>query len=126
MGNAKLKSDYKRFQRRIRDTRPPERLIAHYELERRLAERLRASSSDERARLYTDVYSELFAKLPDHPQNKPGGGPQSGRIAKEVRLLRPLLTPTSVCLELGCGDAALSLALASMIGTAIALDITDV
>jgi SAM-dependent methyltransferase len=126
MGDAKLKSDYRQIQRQVGDTRTAESLMAHYELERRLADRLRGSSRDERAWLYTDVYSELFASLPDHPQNTPTAGPRSERIAKEVRLLRPLLTPDSVYLELGCGDAALPFALAGLVGRAIALDITDV
>jgi hypothetical protein len=78
---TKLKPDYVAIQRRCNDTRSPERLIAHYELERRLADRLRAASRDERSRLHhAEVYSELFNSLPDHPQ-KAAVGSRPNRIA---------------------------------------------
>jgi|EndMetStandDraft_2_1072991.scaffolds.fasta_scaffold121823_1 SAM-dependent methyltransferase len=124
MGTTKLKADYKRIQRHFGDSRKPERVIAHYELERRLADRLRASSRHERANLYAAVYTELFASLPDHPQNTKKAD-SAVRITTELPLLRPMLTPTSVFLELGCGDAKLTLAVAGLVAEAIALDVTD-
>jgi len=81
---TKLKPDYVAIQRRCKDTRPPDHLIAHYELERRLADRLRAAPRDERSRLYSAVYSELFNSLPDHPQ-KATVGSRPDRMAKQVR-----------------------------------------
>ena len=48
--------------------RTPDRLIAHYELERRLTDRLRNAPHDERSSVYSEVYAELFRALPDHPQ----------------------------------------------------------
>ena len=125
MGTTKLKADYKRIQRHFGDSRKPERLIAHYELERRLADRLRASSRHERANLYAVLYTELFASLPDHPQNTKKADSGAARITTELPLLRPMLTPTSVFLELGCGDAKLTLAVAGLVAQAIALDVTD-
>jgi hypothetical protein len=47
MAPSVLRSDYAAIKRRRKDPRPPERLIAHYELECRLADRLRAASRDE-------------------------------------------------------------------------------
>jgi len=79
-----LKPDYVAIQRRWKDTRPPERLIAHYELERRLADRLRAASRDERSQVYAEVYSELFNSLPDHPQKTAIGAPGPDREADQA------------------------------------------
>ena len=121
---TKLKPDYLANQRRRKDTRSPERLIAHYELERRLADRLRAAGRDERSRLYTEVYSELFNSLPDHPQ-KTVAGSRTDRIAKQVRLLKPLIRPGGVYLEIGCGDALLPFALSGFAGEVLGLDVTD-
>jgi SAM-dependent methyltransferase len=121
----RLKADYKRTQRHFGDSRDPERLIAHYELERRLADRLRASSRHERVGLYTALYAELFAGLPDHPQNTKRPDADVVRMTTQLRLLRPMLTPTTVFLELGCGDAKLTLTVASLVAQAIALDVTD-
>lgn len=121
---TKLKPDYVAIQRRWKDTRPPERLIAHYELERRLADRLRAASCDERSRIYAEVYSELFNSLPDHPQ-KAAVGSRPNRVAKQVRALKPLMGRGEVYLEIGCGDASLPFALSGTIREVLGLDVTD-
>jgi len=121
-----LRADYKRIQKIRRDNRSPERLTAHYELERTLANRLRNSSREERKHLYTEVYSELFAGLPDHPQNTWTADPKNRRITQKVNMLRRFLSPNSIFLEVGCGDAALASALANNASEVIALDVTDV
>ncbi|MER8843263.1 methyltransferase domain-containing protein [Mesorhizobium sp. M0913] len=120
---TKLKPDYVAIQRRWKDSRPPERLIAHYELERRLADRLRAASREERFRLYAEVYSELFNSLPDHPQ-KAAVGSRPNRVAKQVRALKPLMG-RGVYLEIGCGDASLPFALSGTTREVLGLDVTD-
>jgi SAM-dependent methyltransferase len=121
---TKLKPDHVAIQRRRKDTRPPERLIAHYELERRLADRLRVACRDERSRLYTEVYSELFDSLPDHPQ-KTAVDSRADRIAKQVRLLKPRIRRGDVYLEIGCGDALLPFALSGFAREVLGLDVTD-
>jgi predicted TPR repeat methyltransferase len=121
---TKLKPDYVAIQRGRKDTRPPERLIAHYELERRLADRLRVACRDERSWLYTEVYSELFNSLPDHPQ-KTAVGSRTDRIAKQVRLLKPRVRRGDVYLEIGCGDALLPFALSGFAREVLGLDVTD-
>ncbi|MDA9397626.1 class I SAM-dependent methyltransferase [Bradyrhizobium sp. CCBAU 45389] len=122
--STKLRPDYAAIQRRRKDTRSPERLIAHYELERRLADRLRAAGRDERSRLYTEVYSELFNSLPDHPQ-KTAMSSRTDWIVKQVRLLKPLVRRGDVYLEVGCGDALLPFALAGFVREVLGLDVTD-
>lgn len=121
---TKLKPDYVAIQRRWKDTRQPERLIAHYELERRLADRLRSASREERSRLYSAVYTELFNSLPDHPQ-KAAIGSRPHRIAKQVRFLRPLMGRSDAYLEIGCGDALLPFALSGTAREVLGLDVTD-
>lgn len=49
--------------------RSPERLRAHYEIERELAARLRRSTREQRLQLYGQVYDELFERVSDHPQH---------------------------------------------------------
>lgn len=122
---AKLKPYYKIIQKMRGELRSPERLIAHYELERQLSDRLRHASRQDRTHLYTELYSELFAKLPDHPQNIWSPDPRDKRTARKVRLLRPLLTPNSVFLDVGCGDGALAMALSNHASAVIGLDVTD-
>lgn len=123
--STKLKPDHRAIQRRWKDTRSPERLIVHYELERRLADRLRAAASrDERSRLYAEVYLELFNSLPDHPQRKAGSS-RPDRVARQVRLLKPLMQRGGVYLEIGAGDAMLPYALSGIASEVLGLDVTD-
>jgi SAM-dependent methyltransferase len=122
--STQLKPNYTAIQRRWGDSRTPERLIAHYELERRLADRLRAGSQGERSGLYGEVYSKLFDSLPDHPQKTPSELP-ARRVADRMRLLGPLLKPNTVYLEVGCGSAALPFAIAGLAGEVLGLDVTD-
>jgi SAM-dependent methyltransferase len=119
-----LKPDWKAIQRRIGGTRPPERLIAHYRIERRLSDRLRAAPRDERPRVYSEVYSELFESLPDHPQ-KTTKDTCGARVVNRVRLLAPLLKPDATYLEIGCGNAMLPFALAGRAREVLGLDVTD-
>jgi ubiquinone/menaquinone biosynthesis C-methylase UbiE len=121
---TKLRPDHAAIQRRRKDMRPPERLIVHYELERRLADRLRNACRDERSRLYTEVYSELFNSLPDHPQ-KTAVDSRADRIAKQIRLLKPRIRRGDVYLEIGCGDALLPFALSGFGREVLGLDVTD-
>ena len=119
-----MKRDFKASRRKWASSRTPERIIAHYELERRLADRLRAASKDERPRIYGEVYSELFNALPDHPQNVSKELP-AARAAKRLRLLRPLLSSDATYLEIGCGCAALPFALSGFAREVVGLDVTD-
>jgi SAM-dependent methyltransferase len=107
-----------------RDHRSAERVLAHYELERELADRLRCAPADARPRMYTEVYRELFASLPDHPQHR--SLPQTSDHADgQFRRIASRLQPGCVFLEIGCADAALGFAAARRAGTVYGLDVTD-
>jgi SAM-dependent methyltransferase len=93
--------------------RSEERLRAHWEIERELANRLRTASREERTTLYGTVYDELFRRVPDHPQvvrrKDPAEREASGR--QQAALVRHFLPAGGVFLEVGAGDCSLSLAL---------------
>lgn len=120
-----LKPDHAAIRRQIGDPRTMDRLIAHYEVERRLADRLRAAPRSERAHVYSEVYSELFASLPDHPQHTSSGETCGVRIGDRIRLLAPLLTSDSAYLEIGCGNAGLPIAIAGLAREVLGMDVTD-
>lgn len=120
-----LRPDYLMTQKQRGDRRSTERLIAHYLLERRLAERLLSSPKTERGKVYSQVYAELFASLPDHPQHTRGSADDARSIQLNVKYLRDLLTQDCAFLEIGCGDAATSFAVAGSVGHAYGLDVTD-
>jgi hypothetical protein len=106
---TKLKPDFVAIQRRRKDTRTLERLIAHYELERRLADRLRVAYRGERSRLYTIPRSIRNSSTACRTiRKKTAVGSRTDRIAKQVRLLKPRLRRGDVDLEIGGGDGRLA------------------
>lgn len=117
--------DLARLKARNREPRSVERLLTHFRLESELAARLRHASREERPVLYQQLYDTLFASLPDHPQNTKTRDAGSDRIAEQRDMLLALLPSRGTYLEIGCGDAALTFAMASHCTTAYGVDVTD-
>ncbi|MBV8634375.1 MAG: class I SAM-dependent methyltransferase [Burkholderiaceae bacterium] len=124
LGRYVLRADFEEIQKKRGDFRPASRIYAHYELERRLAERLRLSQPAERSAVYSEVYAELFRSLPDHPQHT-AARTEEQQVGVELNYIRPLLSRDAVMLEIGCGDARLSFSVAPMVKLAYGLDVTD-
>jgi SAM-dependent methyltransferase len=124
-GNIDFRPDADAIKFRVGEKRPSDRLLAHYELERSLAARLRSAARSERATVYGQVYRELFESLPDHPQNTRRKQPRAERVDRQVRAIAKYLTPASSFLEIGCGDGALAIRMAEAVAHAYGLDVTD-
>jgi len=99
-------------------------VLAHYILERELSDRLRGTPRENRSRVYSEVYEELFASLPDHPQHR-SRFQVLNHVGPQVSRLGNGLHRDSVFLEIGCGDAALAFAMAGRVRKAYGLDVTD-
>jgi ubiquinone/menaquinone biosynthesis C-methylase UbiE len=123
--SPKLRPDYQKIQQQCGDRRSPERLLAHYLLERRLAKRLFNSSKTERGSLYTEVYTELFESLPDHPQHTAVRSNESRDIQLNLKYMHEAMTVDAVFLEIGCGDAEMSYTAAGTVRQVYGLDVTD-
>lgn len=108
------------------EKRTLERLRAHYEIERELADRLRGSSRVEQFELYGLVYDELLRRVPDHPQltRKADLAFQRRAVASRLRLLEPHVTRKSVFMEIGPGDCSLALEIASRARHVYAVDVS--
>ena len=120
-----VKRGYQAVQRHHNDNRTVDRLVAHYELEVQLADRLKHSSAEERRELYTSVYTELFDSLHDHPQHvKKHPSVRTDQVSRQLPLIRPWIIREGVYLEIGCGDAALTKAVAPLVTEAIGVDVT--
>jgi SAM-dependent methyltransferase len=102
-------------------------LRRHYDVEHALGERLRTSSAAERRALYGEIYNELFARVPDHPQLTRKVSPEMSRrkFMAEFRLIQRFITPQTEFLEVGAGDCALSLHVAKHVRRVTALDVSD-
>jgi SAM-dependent methyltransferase len=106
--------------------RTADELRQHYEIEKELANRLRRSRREERAAMYSQVYDELFRRVPQHPQwTKQNTSARDRQLQGQIRLLRPFLTPETVFMEVGAGDCALPLLVAPMVRKAYGLEVSE-
>jgi len=104
-----------------------ERLREHYLVERELADRLRSAGPEERRTLYSEVYDELFRRVPHHPQLqwKEDEGQARARVERQLRLLLRFLRPGETFLEIGAGDCSLSKVVATQARTVYAVEVSD-
>ena len=102
-----------------------ERVRAHYEIERELAQRLRQAPLATRGKLYHELYEELFRRVPDHPQTARTRADKQRRVARSRRLIRRWLEPETVYMEIGAGDCELALSVAQRVRHVYAIDVSE-
>jgi SAM-dependent methyltransferase len=111
------------------DARTPERLRAHYVVERQLADGVRnASTWEQRRAIFATMYDELFAQVPDHPRLASRGAESAWRdqhIDWNLAQLEPYLRPGCTFLEIGAGDCALASRIARDAKQVYAVDLSD-
>lgn len=103
------------------------RIRVQYLIEKELADRLRAAGKDERRRSYTELYDELYRRIPDHPQLVRKVDLEWRRmvVAERLTLLQPYLGPNIAYLEIGPGDCALAIAVAPRVRKVYAIDVSE-
>ncbi|SHH35796.1 class I SAM-dependent methyltransferase [Ferrimonas marina] len=115
----------------LKRTLPPSRSLEqvtnHYLVEKAIAERLKASNWEERKRIYSTMYDELFAKVPDHPRLTRRESLDLSSKTTKVKLasVSKFLTPTSHFLEFAPGDCRFVKEVAQHVEKAIGVDISD-
>jgi SAM-dependent methyltransferase len=113
----------------IQDSRTASQIREHYQLERRLADQLRAASREQRLSLYRSLYDELLQSIPHHPILQVGSVEQAKRqrrelVDYELGNLRPFLRRQHTYMEIGAGDCAVALAAAKVVKKVIAVDVS--
>jgi SAM-dependent methyltransferase len=108
------------------DSRSPERVRYHYEVERELSDRLRGASTEDRSQVYGEVYDELFHRVEDHPQLAIGLAEREGQARSKLRFVARFLTKASSLMEVGAGDCVFSRLAAPLVRHAIAVDVSRV
>lgn len=129
-GPVELRRDYKAIEALYDARRTPERIVAHYELERVIADELRASTKAQReAGLYQDAYRRLLGGLSDHPRKTVHSPERAARtrayVQRQASMLRREVRADDVFVDLGGGDDAVALAVAPFVGRAIVVDVSD-
>lgn len=108
------------------DARTQEELREHYLIEKSLAEKLRNANKADRPGLYSEVYDELFVRVPRHSQilARDDVSYQKKRALQKMRLVRRFVDSKTVFLEVGCGDGGFSRYISEHVGTLYALDVS--
>jgi hypothetical protein len=108
----------------ITEKRTPQQLKEHYEIEKKLASRLRNATQEERKHLYNSLYDELFKQVPHHPQLTTRLHPESldKKVAQRMRFLSRFLSPDVTFLEMVAGDCRLALEVAKYVKNIYAID----
>ncbi len=109
------------------ETRTLEQRRQHYEVERELADRLRAATKEQRRRLYTEVYDELFKRVPLHPRQSRQAArhPRGEDVREKLPIVRRFLNETTMFLEVGSGDCAFATAVADLVAHVVAIDVSN-
>lgn len=108
------------------EKRTIEQLREHYVLEKKLAEKLKNSTREERKFLYSDLYNELYQTIPHHALLTRKKDPirEANEVAKQRSLFLPHIQPSTVYLEIGPGSCALAFRIAGEVKKVYALDVS--
>lgn len=111
----------------VSETRTLDQLRQHYEVERELADRLRHASKEQRRTLYSEVYDELFKRVPLHPQhtNKADQERLAADVAEKMEIVTPFLNQGAIFLEVGPGDCEFAKTVAGKAAKVLAIDVSD-
>jgi SAM-dependent methyltransferase len=98
----------------------------HYLIEKALAARLRAATKEERRELYTEVYDELFRRVPDHPQLwlKFDAKARQDNLDQRLTIIKKHLPAGATYLEIGPGDCSLAIEVARLARKVYAVDVS--
>lgn len=126
-----LRDDHRAIAAVYGDPRAADRLIAHYQLERTLANQMRNSTREQREQgLYNQLYDTLLSQLEDHPRKRLAAHPEAAArleryVQRQVRMIRPELGAGDVFLEVGGGDCLVSTHVAPHVARSIVIDVSD-
>jgi SAM-dependent methyltransferase len=127
-----LRPPQRNWPKRIFDVRPtmtrtPEALRHHFEVEKDLAARLRASRREERAELVPRLYAELYRRVPDHPRSQQSRKERSNveLYRSRMQLVKPFLRPDIDFLEFGAGDGGFCREVCPLVHRAVAVEVCE-
>jgi SAM-dependent methyltransferase len=122
-----MSKDSMKLKRKLSRDRTLEQVRRHYEAESSIAAELKEANREQRKKLFPVLYDELFAKVPDHPRNKPRKGADEVRASnrKKLQLLKGHLNNLTVFVEFGPGDGHFSSEVCKHVKKVYAADISD-
>ncbi|MEO8404382.1 MAG: methyltransferase domain-containing protein [Chitinophagaceae bacterium] len=95
----------------------------HFQLERKLANELRATTPEQRKTMYGKVYNVLFSTFPELAHNL--DSTEDDRIGWQLKLAKRLYDKNKIFMEIGAGDCILSKALAPHFKKIVAYEVAE-
>ncbi len=104
-----------------------EKYRRHYEIEKELALRLRNSTKKERRVLYSQLYNELFQRVPEHSllSKKTDPALQLEHALYEIGVMKRFVDKQVTFLEIGAGDCSLSFEISKSVKKVYAVDVSS-
>jgi SAM-dependent methyltransferase len=104
-----------------------DQILNHYRVEKEIADRLKAADRAGRSRIYTGMYDELFARVPDHPRLTGARDPTSraARNCKAFALVERFVGPETDFVEFAPGDCTFAYLVCGRARSVIGVDISD-
>jgi len=109
-------------------TRSEEQLKHHYTVEKELADRLRNATKKERAKLYPQVYNEIFHRVPDHSAlaRQFSVAEEKHRLKSQMGFLKSYLSSKQLTfIEVGAGDCHLCFEIAELVKKVYAIEVSE-
>jgi hypothetical protein len=107
--------------------RTPGQVVNHYLVEKEIADRLKRADREERKKIYSRMYDELFAKVPDHPRLIGIRDPASLAVhnRKKLALVEPFVNRSTVFLEFAPGDCTFAYLVCERAHRVVGVDISS-
>ena len=104
-----------------------DQVFNHYQVEKRLASKLKQADRRARTEIYSTMYDELFSKVPDHPRLTKRNDEAESRkkVGHRLAFIKRFLRKDEVFVEFASGDGRLLKEAAQHCGQAIGVDISD-
>lgn len=104
-----------------------DQVFNHYQVEKRLASKLKQADRRARTEIYSTMYDELFSKVPDHPRLTKRNDEAESRkkVGHRLAFIKRFLKKDEVFVEFASGDGRLLKEAAQHCGKAIGVDISD-
>lgn len=112
---------------KVPENRSYDSVLHHYDVERAIAARLMVADRETRKQIYSTMYDELFAQVPDHPRltRRADSKLTETMNRRKAKLIEPFLKSGGSLLEFGAGDCRFSFEMAQRVGQVYAVDIAD-
>ncbi len=104
-----------------------DQVFNHYQVEKRLASKLKQADRRARTEIYSTMYDELFSKVPDHPRLTKRNDEAESRkkVGHRLAFIKRFLKKDEVFVEFASGDGRLLKEAAQHCEQAIGVDISD-